>query len=408
MLNNYVKMACRVLLRRKYFTFVSLFAISFTLMILMAATTVFDHQFGAMPPETRLDRTLCVMQMSVGGPHLQINSNAGYGFLNRYARGLPGVELMSIVGSSVEELNSYVRGRKFKLRVRRADGEFWKMMEFQFLEGGPLSEKDEKEASFVAVINEMTRQRLFGGEAALGRSLSLDGRSFRIAGVVANVPFYRMLTYADVWVPISTLAGDGYRTELVGGFHGLFLVRDTRDFPAIREEFAARLQRVEFPDPSRYNRLTGELDTYLAGAARSTGLSKAAFMASLLFLMVLFMVLPTLNLVSMNVSRILERSSEIGVRKAFGAASGTLVGQFITENVILTLFGGLLGLAGSALLLRAIALTGVVPYAEFHLNLRVFFAGVAVTLFFGVFSGAWPAWRMSRLHPVEALRGGMR
>ena len=60
----------------------------------------------------------------------------------------------------------------------------------------------------------------------------------------------------------------------------------------------------------------------------------------------LVMLLPTLNLININVTRIMERSSEIGVRKAFGASSRTLVYQFIVENIILTLIGGIiLGMA---------------------------------------------------------------
>ena len=50
--------------------------------------------------------------------------------------------------------------------------------------------------------------------------------------------------------------------------------------------------------------------------------------------------IPTVNLVNINISRIMERASEIGVRKAFGAPARTLVGQFLVENVLLTLVGG--------------------------------------------------------------------
>jgi putative ABC transport system permease protein len=120
---------------------------------------------------------------------------------------------------------------------------------------------------------------------------------------------------------------------------------------------------------------------------------------------VAFMILPTVNLVNINLSRILDRSSEIGVRKAFGASSWTLVGQFVVENVVLTLVGGAIGLVLAGAALHAINASGVIPYAQLALNFRVFLYGLAIALFFGLFSGVYPAWRMSRLHPVMALRG---
>ena len=124
--------------------------------------------------------------------------------------------------------------------------------------------------------------------------------------------------------------------------------------------------------------------------------------------MFLFMLLPAINLINITVSRILERSSEIGVRKAFGASSMTLIGQFVVENVILTLVGGVLGLVGSWLVLRGISESGLIPYAQYQINWRVFLYGLGLALVFGVFSGVYPAWKMSRLHPVEALKGGVR
>jgi putative ABC transport system permease protein len=125
-------------------------------------------------------------------------------------------------------------------------------------------------------------------------------------------------------------------------------------------------------------------------------------------LALLFMLLPTINLVNLNVSRIMERASEIGVRKAFGASSRTLVGQFVVENVVLTLMGGVLGLLLSVLALDGLSASGLLQYAHFDLNVRIFAYAVGLALFFGVFSGVYPAWRMSRLHPVEALRGASR
>ena len=69
------------------------------------------------------------------------------------------------------------------------------------------------------------------------------------------------------------------------------------------------------------------------------------------------MTLPAINLINLNLSRILERASEIGVRRAFGARRGTLLGQFLVENIVLTFVGGILGLFFSALVLEAASIS---------------------------------------------------
>ena len=119
----------------------------------------------------------------------------------------------------------------------------------------------------------------------------------------------------------------------------------------------------------------------------------------------LFMLLPALNLVNINVSRTLERSAEIGVRKAFGATAGALVGQFLMENIFLTLLGGVLGLglAGGALAL--LNESHFLPYSTYALNGRVFAVALGVVVVFGLLSGAYPAYKMSKLQAVKALKG---
>jgi len=118
----------------------------------------------------------------------------------------------------------------------------------------------------------------------------------------------------------------------------------------------------------------------------------------------LFMLIPALNLVNINLSRIMERSSEIGVRKAFGASSGYLVGQFLVENIILTLLGGIIGLFLSLTVLRIFTTLQLIPYGHVRFNGWIFLYGFVLPLVFGIFSGVYPAWKMSRYHPVEALR----
>jgi putative ABC transport system permease protein len=76
------------------------------------------------------------------------------------------------------------------------------------------------------------------------------------------------------------------------------------------------------------------------------------------------------------------------------------------ENILLCLLGGAIGLACAWAVLSAIEASGLIPYLQIHLNLAVFGWGLLITVVFGVLSGVIPAWRMSRMDPVFALKGG--
>ena len=109
--------------------------------------------------------------------------------------------------------------------------------------------------------------------------------------------------------------------------------------------FTERLTRVEFPDPERYHTIAGLPMTQLelfSSTVLNLDPEESAPRRLILFLalaMFAFMLLPAINLVNINLSRINERSVEIGVRKAFGASGPDLVLQFVVENVALALPG---------------------------------------------------------------------
>jgi putative ABC transport system permease protein len=417
MLRNYLKMALKVLARRKFFTFISLFGISVTLLVLLVATAMLDQVFAPQAPETRGARTLGIYMVGLSGDNVNYGGAPGYGLLDRIISGLreevPAIEDIAVF-TVPDTAISYLDGRKIKSSLRRTDGAYWKILDFDFLEGGPFTETDNANARFVAVINETTRERFFGGQPALGRTLEADGQRFRVVGVVRDVPILRIVSYSEIWAPISTAKSQSFRKEYLGNFMAIFLARSRADFPQIKAAIDQRLRAAEqhIPDRKTFQRISGGADTLfettsraLFSQPRSSQSRPELLWALFIGLAVLFMLLPSVNLVNINLSRILDRASEIGVRKAFGASSRSLVGQFVVENVILTLIGGAIGLALAAAVLAGLNASGLIPYADLHLNLRVFFEGLALALFFGLFSGVYPAWKMSRLHPVQALRG---
>ena len=174
MLGNYLKMALKVLARRKFFTFISLFGISLTLLVLLVATAMLDQIFAPQAPESRGDRTLGIYTASLRGEDSVYNGFAGYGLLDRAVRGLPqelpGVENISLFTTARAAI-SYVGGQKIESSLKRTDGAYWQILDFSFLEGGPFTAEDDAAARFVAVINETTRGRFFGDEPAVGRTI---------------------------------------------------------------------------------------------------------------------------------------------------------------------------------------------------------------------------------------------
>ena len=414
MIKSYLKLAWKVLLRRKFFTFISLFGIAFTLVVLTLVTALLDHVVAAYPPETRHASTVGINFASLRGEHWRRNGFAGYAMLDKYARDLPNVKQMA-VASMANGVHSYLNGQRLKSYLKRTDGAFWQILDFQFLEGGPYTEADVRDHRMVAVINEATRARFFGGQPALGRTIEADGQRFTVVGVVPDVSILRVVPFSDIWVPHTTAKSDSYTREYVGDFMGLLLLDDPSKLALTRDEFWSRLRTVKVDD-SGFERLDATPETLFDTLGRmltGNGTGDGAGFGRRLQLVLsaaalLFMLLPAVNLVNLNTSRIMERASEIGVRKAFGASSRTLVGQFVVENLVLTLVGAALGFLVAAWLLSLINASGVLQYTELRLNYRVFGWGVLLAVAFGLLSGVYPAWRMSRLHPVQALKGASR
>jgi len=100
----------------------------------------------------------------------------------------------------------------------------------------------------------------------------------------------------------------------------------------------------------------------------------------------------------------MERSSEIGVRKAFGASSKTLVYQFVVENIILTLMGGIIGFVLSFIVIQVLNDANLIANLKLSINFTVLGIGLLICFIFGILSGVYPAWRMSKLNVVNALK----
>ena len=190
MLKNYLKITIKILMRHKFYTFISLFGISFTLMVLMVFTALYENLFGNLPPESNCDRMLRIFEVQFGkeGGGSR-TASPGYVMLKEYIKvhSLPHIEQASISSDHFSVVELVFNNQTLKVNQKRTDGNFWKILDFSFLEGRSPTEDDEKDARNVAVINETTKKKLFGKKSALNEMINLDGRQFRIIGVVKDV-----------------------------------------------------------------------------------------------------------------------------------------------------------------------------------------------------------------------------
>ena len=124
MLKHYLLLSLKVLARRKFFTFISIFGTSFTLLVLMVVTAIIDHRLAPMPPETRQDRMLIAQMagMFTEDGHGMWCCAPGFLLFDRYARDLPGIEQLSLY-TATSGVDSYRNGNKITSTMKRTDGE---------------------------------------------------------------------------------------------------------------------------------------------------------------------------------------------------------------------------------------------------------------------------------------------
>jgi putative ABC transport system permease protein len=413
MLKSYFILALKVLKRRKFYTFISLFGIAFTLSALMIATSFVEDLIYPKGAEKHSERTLTISRMSFyqedsGGNY---RGRIGYAFIKNDLYKMESPELVS--GYSENTISAgFLNGVKIESKLKRTDANYWRILDFDFIEGRPFGDSEDKLGDYVAVINRTTKNQYFGQQSALGKSIKTGGVSYIVIGVVENESDMNKVASADIWIPMFATKKQQFVTNHRGGFGAMLQADDASNVQKMKHEYATVVANYHYPMKKRFPKVYSNAESkfenfarnyFRAHAKKGSGASK--LMVMIVLGMVLFMFLPTINLINLNISRIMERSAEIGVRKSFGASSKTLVAQFMVENLVLTLIGGLLGFVCTYFALMFISESGLIAHANFTINLRVFGLGLLLITVFGLMSGLLPAVKMSRLHPVDALKG---
>ncbi len=436
MLYNYIKLAWRVLSRKKFFTFITLFGISFTLMILMLITSYFQAEFGNRAPlqyqdelvildyltlqKINYDTLMVIDTLDDTGVALydttyetkrtgRNNSTSTFNekILNKHFRNLESVKNTSIFNIDTRH-DVFVNNSKLQIKVNHCDEAFWEIFNFNFVEGRPFDLSELNQQAHVTVISQNLAKTYFGnGSGVLGKNIVIDAKQFKVIGVVEDPTSSPDPITMDMFVPY-THAMDTYQDPYFGSY--AMILHSKGNLEKTKDEIIFEGQKISLDFQEDYNEIVLKPVTYPELYARGLYYdeepSKSLRYVSLLLLglISLFILLPVLNLINLNVSRIMDRSSEIGVRKAFGATQSNILSQFIFENIIQTLLGGVIGFLLAFVAIYFINQSKFLGTIELKVDFAFFFYSLLICVLFGVLSGVLPALKMSKLQIVNALK----
>ena len=289
-------------------------------------------------------------------------------------------------------------GQNWMTRVNGTTPDYFVVRDWDFAQGVSFSQDDVRTAANVVVIGETVRQNLFSGSDAVGQTIRIGTLPFVVVGVL--VPKGQSGMGADqddaVYVPISTLQKKITGQDWLS--YVMVSAKSQEASYAAQQEIAAVLR-----DRHRIQR--GQDDDFmvrnLADVAQLADQSSQVLTMLLASIASVSLVVGGIGIMNIMLVSVTERTREIGIRIAIGATEEDVQRQFLTESMVMSLAGGIIGvLLGVG---ASIIISNSLHWPVLVSPLSIVVA-VAFSIMVGVFFGYYPAKKASRLDPIEALR----
>jgi len=263
------------------------------------------------------------------------------------------------------------------------------------VEGTFITAANESTHARVAVIGPTVVQNLFGSADPLGQTIQLNGASYQVEGVLKSKGSNGIQDQDDIVIVPLTTAQD----FLVG--HSGQLNQIVIQATSANAVNNANAEATAILTPTHSNTDGTAAFSILSQSSllQTTSASNHTFTVLLAAVAAISLLVGGIGVMNIMLVTVTERTREIGIRKAIGARKTDILGQFLTEAVLLSILGGVTGVV-AGLVGGRFRIVGVQPVVESYSVFLAFGVGVTVGLFFGIY----PANRAAALTPIEALR----
>jgi putative ABC transport system permease protein len=376
-----MKQALAMIREEKLFSAIHIAGTALAIAFTMVMAVVYYIKLAPIYPEVNRARTLYFEGIRVvaenGG---QVQMPFGQKALEEWFEASPNIEycaptrLACGTGKLLRESQQSValgNGEFIEAVTNETNADFFKIYDYEFLEGRAFTKQEVEALDMVCVIGDGFAERLFGkGIEAVGKTVNLeDSYELRVVGVVRQGSQLAPDSYADLFMPYTLdnfIYRDIYRdSPYVGYFSIVATVKDAKHLKALRKELEELEARLTINQVERIGGvisfgegvktkvdLTSNLESHAMHALRTsnrkdsfTNVSNRQLIMHFAGLLFVLLFVPALNLCGIVAGRMERRTAEMAVRKAFGARRSTLLNQVVTENLVLTSIGGLIGLA---------------------------------------------------------------
>jgi len=300
------------------------------------------------------------------------------------------------------EVTQVVYGnRNWRTRVTGTWDSSFEIREWAIVSGRLFTHEEDKQASKVAVLGQTVVENLFGDTYPVGKMIRIQNVPFTVVGVLDRKGQSARGDDQDdaVFVPLRTAQYTLFGTPFPDEIQAIMIqAKDLALIPDVErqvDELLTRRHKIGRNQEKDFTirNLTEVLETAQKSLNIMTTLLGAIAAISLL--------VGGIGIMNIMLVSVTERTREIGIRMAVGARSADILSQFLIEGVVLSVSGGLIG--------ATLGIIGAYIFAHSSgwpalVDLMTIFVAILFSGAVGVFFGFYPAFKASRLHPIEALR----